>query len=116
MVQKVDSSISDSDMVQFRNKHSGRSMALGALGSSIMSGFARGGQKKQAAARGMLAGANYGAGSAAYEEETDEDQEKTTASQIKELQKQVAELKQQLAARSDQTQGGHSSKRRRKRK
>ena len=116
MVQKVDSSISESDMAQFRNKHSGRSMALGAIGSSIMSGFARGEQKKQAAARGLMAGANYGTGSTAYEAETDEEEKTTTASQIKELQKQVAELKQQLAARSDQTQGGHSSKRRRRRK
>ncbi len=97
IVQKVDSSISDSDMVQYRNKHSGRSMVLSKLGGSIMAGFARGGQKEQARARGMQAGASHGAGASAYTAPKGAQEKKAT---VQELQKQVADLQKKLAALS----------------
>ncbi len=106
IVQKVDSSISDSDMVQFRNKNSGKSMILGKLGGSIMAGFARGGQKDAARARGMQSAANYGAGASNYKGKpaaakpsADKDAE------VQELKAQVEELKKQMAAML-QTKGG----------
>ncbi len=69
-VQAIDASITESDMDQFRNNadfgQSLGAMALGKLGSSIMSGFARGGQKEEAGARGMQSAVSYAASSPRY--------------------------------------------------
>ena len=98
MVQTVDESISDSDMVQFRNKKSGKSMALAALGSSIMSGFARSGEKDKAREKGLMAGANSGAGISAYTAAPKKDESKGDAAKIAALQKEIQDLKIQMAA------------------
>ena len=93
-LKAIDSSISDSDMVQYRNKKSGKSMAMGFLGSSIMGGFARSGDKDKARAAGLQAGAVSGAGISAYtaSQKPEED------SKLLSLQKEVQDLKIQLAA------------------
>ena len=97
IVQTVDESISDSDMVQYRNKKSGKSMIMGALGSSIMAGFARSGDKEKARAQGLQAGASSGAGISAYTA-APKKEEKGDAAKIASLQKELQELKIQIAA------------------
>ncbi len=95
MLQKVDDSITDSDMVQFRNKNSRKSMFMGKLGSSIMAGFARGGEKEKARARGLQAGAVSGAGISAY---TATPKDEANDPKVLSLQKEVQDLKIQIAA------------------
>ena len=103
-VQEVDESISDSDMVQFRNRHSGASMALSAIGGSLMAGFARSGDKENARARGLQSGASSGAGAQAYKGKPKKDKKKDEPS-VESLQKEVMALKAQMAA----MQGGANS-------
>ncbi|MBQ6510312.1 MAG: DUF4157 domain-containing protein [Flexilinea sp.] len=98
MVQTVDESISDADMVQYRNRKSGKSMVMGALGSSIMSGFAKSGNKEKAGAAGLASGASYGAGISAYTAAPKKDEAKGDAAKIAALQKELQELKIQMAA------------------
>ena len=96
-VTKIDSSISDSDMVQYRNKNSGKSMAKAFIGSSIMSGFARSGEKDKARAQGLAAGAISGAGASAYTPAPKADDKKDSA-EVAALRKELEELKLQIAA------------------
>ncbi len=94
-VQTVDESITDADMIQYRNQNSGKSMLLGAVGGSILSGFSRGEDKEKARAQGMMAGANYGAGANVYKARKRD--KKSADPDIKALQEEIAGLKQQIA-------------------
>ncbi len=77
IVQKVDSSITDDDMIQYRNDNSSGSMALGVLGGHFMAGFAKGSDKEKARAAGIKSSAGFGAGEHNYtpQAEVEEDPE-----------------------------------------